>query len=541
MQPNEVHFPVTVLGECPHLYKKSMARLAFGFFAFFIFAQICNAQVAKQATATYRNPVIAGDFADPSVIRVGTTYYAVGTSSEWAPAYPIYTSTDLINWIYLGPVFAELPGWTMGSFWAPELFYRNGTFYVYYTARRKSDKRSYIGVATTKDIRKPFTDHGLLLEWTTEAIDPFVLEDKGKLYITWKAYGLDKGKRIELLGAELEPDGLKRKSQAFTLLQADPGGWEKGGTEGQAIFKRGRYYYMLYSGNACCGAGCNYQVGVARAEQLQGRWEKFSGNPLLVGDAGWKCPGHGTVVTTPDGRYFYLHHAYNGTDFTATGRQGVLSELVFDEKADWPRFRYGTTVPLQAESPAGTGQQTKQDLAVDFSKDTDAVPWVWDVSRPKPIYAIRDGYLQLATDSTGSSFLGWVLKGGTFTFSADIRPQAALLQSICLYGDATNALGLGIRKGGLELWQLKDGVRTVLKTTAIADKAKLVRLQLQSHAGRFYQAGWTLDAGKVQPLTEAPLDGSFLPRWDRAPRAGIYVSGQEKAGSYVQAIHMTHD
>jgi hypothetical protein len=37
------------------------------------------------------------------------------------------------------------------------------------------------------------------------------------------------------------------------------------------------------------------------------------------------------VVVTPDRRYFYLHHAYNGTDFTFAGRQGVLSELVWDE------------------------------------------------------------------------------------------------------------------------------------------------------------------------------------------------------------------
>jgi xylan 1,4-beta-xylosidase len=114
------------------------------------------AQQVKQPapTVTYRNPVIAGDFADPSVIRVGDTYYAAGTSSEWAPAYPIYSSKDLVNWAYVGPVFSSLPEWTMGSFWAPELFHRNGIFYVYYTARRKSDKRSFIGVATTRDLRK---------------------------------------------------------------------------------------------------------------------------------------------------------------------------------------------------------------------------------------------------------------------------------------------------------------------------------------------------------------------------------------------------
>src|SRR5690349_16342408 len=44
--------------------------------------------------AIIQQPVIPGDCADPSVIRVGNTYYATGTSSEWAPHYPLFKSTD---------------------------------------------------------------------------------------------------------------------------------------------------------------------------------------------------------------------------------------------------------------------------------------------------------------------------------------------------------------------------------------------------------------------------------------------------------------
>ncbi len=201
---------------------------------------------------------------------------AAGTSSEWGPAYPVYTSKNLVEWEYVGPVFEKLPGWTMGSYWAPELFFRNGTFYVYYTARRRSDQKSFIGVASTTDLRKGFKDHGLLLEWTNEAIDAYVLEDNGKLYLTWKAYGLDKGKGIEILGAELSADGLKVTGKVFPMIKADAGNWEDGGAEGQAIFKRGKYWYMLYSGNACCGVDCNYQVGLARAEKIRGPWEKYA-------------------------------------------------------------------------------------------------------------------------------------------------------------------------------------------------------------------------------------------------------------------------
>ncbi|GAB3995925.1 family 43 glycosylhydrolase [Spirosoma daeguense] len=495
----------------------------------------------NKPVTTYQNPVIAGDFADPSIIRVGTTYYAVGTSSEWGPAYPIYTSTDLVNWQYVGPVFKNLPEWTMGSYWAPELFYRNGLYYVYYTARRKSDKRSFIGVATTRDLREGFTDKGLIIEWTSEAIDAFIIEENGKLFITWKAYGLDKGKDIEILGAELSADGLKVTGKEFMLIKADRNTWEAGGAEGQAIFKRGRYYYMTYSGNSCCGSNCNYQVGLARAEKLQGPWEKYAKNPVMVSDNNWKCPGHGTVVETPDGRYFYLHHAYNGVDFTNVGRQGLLSELVWDDKTQWPAFRYGTTAPAQAESPFGSVQKKGQDLRFDFSGTTSEVPWVWDVSQTKPSFSVKDGQLQLAGTSTATgSFLGLVIPKGTYKFSADVNPESNLLQSICLYGDADNALGLGVRKNALELWQVKEGTRTVLKTQPLPENTANITLQLNSQFGKFLNFGWLGKDGKFTSMTETVTDGSQLPRWDRAPRIGVSVAGQSSATSHIGSLQLQY-
>src|SRR5688572_16249147 len=69
----------------------------------------------------YTNPVIPGDFADPSVIKVGDTYYATGTSSEWAPHFPLFTSKDLVTWKQVGYIFNKQPSWTASSFWAPEL------------------------------------------------------------------------------------------------------------------------------------------------------------------------------------------------------------------------------------------------------------------------------------------------------------------------------------------------------------------------------------------------------------------------------------
>jgi xylan 1,4-beta-xylosidase len=493
---------------------------------------------------TYRNPVIAGDFADPSVIRVGDTYYAVGTSSEWGPAYPIYTSKNLIDWEYVGPVFDTLPVWTMGSFWAPELYFRNGVYYCYYTARRKYDKQSYIGVATTTDLRKGFKDHGVIIEWTKEAIDAFVVEDKGKLYITWKAYGLDKDRGIEILGAELSPDGLQVIGKEFTMIKADPAGWESGMAEGQAIFKRGNYWYMLYSGNACCGAECDYQVGFARAEKLQGPWVKFEGNPVLFGDDTWKCPGHGTVVVTPENRYFYLHHAYNGVDFTFAGRQGVLSELVWNETTKWPVFRYGRTTPAQAQSPAGPVAVINPNFIVNYERDTVTTPWTYDVSFPKPVFDVKNGALQIENTNQiySGNFLGLTVKNGNYSFMAEVIGKKDLLQSIVIYGDANNAIGYGATEDHIEMWQVKDGVREVLKRQDIPEKYNDIELKLNTRFGRYYEFSWGVKGHKIDSLGSAiRMEAPWLPRWDRAPRVGVNVYGTGEGKAEIKAAQMTYD
>lgn len=493
---------------------------------------------------TFKNPVIAGDFADPSVILVGDTYYACGTSSEWGPAYPVYSSKNLIDWQYVGPVFAELPEWTMGSFWAPELYFRNGTFFVYYTARRKSDKKSYIGVATTKDLKKGFQDHGVIIEWTNEAIDAFVVEDAGKLVITWKAYGLDKDRGIEILGAELSPDGLKVTGKEFSMIKADAGGWEAGGAEGQAIFKRGNYWYMLYSGNACCGNKCDYQVGMARAENLTGPWTKFSGNPILFSNENWKCPGHGTVVITPENRYFYLHHAYDGTDFTFTGRQGMLSELVWDETSKWPAFRYGKTLPARAEAPLNASVQAHSKLDVTFDKEHVKVPWVYDVSFPKPAFSDQNGDLKIENSNRipAGNFLGLTVKNGNYTFTTDVQINPNLMQSIVVYGDANNAVGYGVRNNEIRLWQVKEGVFNVIETHKIAAEQKQIRLKLVSKNGSQYEFSYETTGQKSNSQTSSVLtENAWLPRWDRAPRVGVNVSGDQAGKSEISAVQMKYD
>ena len=75
--------------------------------------------------------VLPGDHPDPSVVKIGNEYWAVGTTSNWFPAFPLYRSIDLVNWKPAGHVFTKMPAWADYYLWAPEISYDNGKVYMY--------------------------------------------------------------------------------------------------------------------------------------------------------------------------------------------------------------------------------------------------------------------------------------------------------------------------------------------------------------------------------------------------------------------------
>src|SRR3954453_15673910 len=88
---------------------------------------------SAQQRAAYANPVMAGDYPDPSVVRVGNDYWATATTSHWAPLFPILHSRDLVNWQIVGAALPQRPAWSDGNYWAPEISVYRGRYYIYYT------------------------------------------------------------------------------------------------------------------------------------------------------------------------------------------------------------------------------------------------------------------------------------------------------------------------------------------------------------------------------------------------------------------------
>lgn len=491
------------------------------------------------AQSVYTNPVIPGDFADPTVIRMGDTYYATGTSSEWAPFYPIFTSTDLVNWKQVGHIFDKQPEWTSNSFWAPEFYLHQDKVYMYYTARNKKGV-SYIGVATADHPAGPYTDHGVIVEYGTEAIDAFILEDNGELFMSWKAYGLDK-RPIELLAAKLSSDGLRLEGEPFSLMRDD----ERIGMEGQQWFKQGEYYYIIYSVLACCGPKSDYQVYVARSKDLRGPYEKYSGNPILYGDGGdiLSC-GHGTVTATPDGRMFYLCHAYLTGDRFYGGRQGILQEMEIGSDG-WVHFKPGNKAQLQHPVPfKGTVQQSVANFEDDFTQSSLAVQWTWNYPFAAVTANINNGVLQLSGKPVADNPNGSVLCVRPvlphYTYETKVVNKNNSLKGLTFYGDSKNFVAFGCSGDKLVIKEMKDGQETVREEAGSFPEG--VYLKMEVTHGSQCSFFWAKEENKWNRFTgeTAPRQYDFLVRWDRVARPGLIHSGsagQPAEFSYFKLIN----
>jgi len=494
-------------------------------------------QVSSSApTVNYSNPVLAGDYADPSVIRVGDDYWATATSSEWAPLYPILHSKNLVDWETVGHVFPDkLPAWADAHFWAPEITYDKGKYYIYYTAKKKGGNLC-VGVASASQATGPYTDHGPLVCQEVGSIDAFPIRDeKGELYLVWKEDANSVRKPTPLWGQRMNEERTALLGEKFELFRNDPNTWEGGLVEGPAIEKRGDYYYLFYAGDACCGRACTYGVGVARSKSIRGPWEKNPANPIMQKNAEWQCPGHGSVVKSKDNRYYFMYHAYNVNSFVYPGRQGLLDEIKWGED-NWPYFE-NRSPSISAGAPHNQNKPQELDVVDEFTKSELAPTWQWSVTEAPHFTLQKENngrlLLQTSPDKIGS-ILGQRTKTADYTATTVLEQQSVSPETqagLTAIGDPENAIGVAMQKGEIVLWSVK-GNKTNIIDRVTAPQGTAIQFRLTTQKGDQMQFAWSTNGQNWNTLNKGQaVDGSYLPPWDRGVRVGLTAKGP--AGSSV--------
>ena len=450
-------------------------------FVFISVSTICAQQPEQH------NPVIRGDRPDPSVIRVGNTYWATVTSGSWEPGFPLFHSRDLVHWEISGAVFQNPPVWMIGDFWAPEISTHRGRFFVYYTGRR-TDGRLCVAVATASVVSGPYTDHGPLVCQPVGSIDGMAVTDDqtGARYLVWKEDGNDPRPPVPTViwAQRLSDDGLKLLGEKVKLIQNEPKKdnqkkeWEHRIVEGPFILRRGNWFYLFYSGNSCCGSTCDYALGVARSKSLLGPYVRNPANPILEANKAWKCPGHGSIVTDSKGRDFLLYHAYRNSDRAVfIGREALLAEVSW--RADgWPKIDQGPEPLAVSEPPADS-------LFDGFDGPDLKATWQWPSFQRPSTTIDHDGWLMLSPpgdheDDALGAVLAQPVTASSFvaTTLVDIAlMKARSVAGLAAYHHREHAVGITVGRGTVSTY-VREGNKDRSSTCENALNALQIYLRM---------------------------------------------------------------
>ena len=322
---------------CKNSGSNSSATLSNGWTPTFSGSNACALSFEYTACGgLYLNPVVDTNCPDPGVLVVDGGYVMACTSGNAAAAFPIRTSSDLVNWTQSGAIFASghRPSWAASDFWAPEIHHVGSGYVAYFTARASNGRLS-IGAATASSPLGPFTDLGapLVQDPSLGLIDATEFEDSsGTPYLVWKVDGNAVGQHTPIKAAQLSADGTQLVGSTVQLITNDES-WEGGVTEGPWVVAHGGDYYLFYSGNSY--ANSTYAVGVARATAPLGPYTKL-GSPILTSNASWIGPGHCSVVQTPDGDWEMVYHAWiaGHVNGPGDGRVDFVDQIVWSN--GWP-------------------------------------------------------------------------------------------------------------------------------------------------------------------------------------------------------------
>jgi len=490
---------------------------------------------------TYTNPVIPGDFPDPSVIRVGEDFYATATTGGWSPHFPILHSKDLVNWKIISAVFNEKPAWAKGDFWAPEIIQDKGRFFVYYTARRDEGKGKKgtlcVAVAVADKPDGVWQDKGTLVCQKMGSIDAFFIRDENdKPFLVWKEDGNDRQKPTWLYAQELDESGTKLLGKPTKLFRNEGSGWENHVVEGSYIIRRDSWFYHFYSGNACCGRECNYALGVARSKTLLGKWEKNPKNPILAENDAWQCPGHGSLVTLADGRDFLLYHAYRqGSKGFNIGRETLLDEVKFENGWATINSRKGASKTADAPFKNTKQQSIFAGLSDEFNENLLAPFWSQALFYNRTAQ-VEDGFLTLAPTMKQFAIERMpeiVLAERTVSanYTATTRIDYAKLATdqfagITTYSWRGNAVGISFGNGKIFTWRRENRKQTDVASIEMPKNETAISLRIRAKDGEVFNFAYSTDGKTWNEVGDkiffGNLEGARLALIynDKTPNAG---------------------
>jgi arabinan endo-1,5-alpha-L-arabinosidase len=124
-------------------------------------------------------------FPDPFVLKFGSVFYghATGRSINGDRVFSVIQSADLIEWEDTGAAMVPKESGPP-LYWAPEVTYSQGRFYLYSSCGNEINMELRIAVSDRPD--SGFVDSGIRLTDEQFAIDPHVfIDNNGEKYLLY--------------------------------------------------------------------------------------------------------------------------------------------------------------------------------------------------------------------------------------------------------------------------------------------------------------------------------------------------------------------
>ena len=252
---------------------------------------------------TYTNPVCEG--ADPFVLLHEGTYYLYSTNA--ADGYKVYTSDDMAEWTCQGYCLKAEDVKGDRGFWAPEIIYRNGKFYMVYIANE------HLGIAVSDSPLGPFKQEEK--KWLNELCEidgHFFIDDDGTVYLYFVRF--EQGNVLWV--AKMNEDLLSYDPSTAKYLFRASEEWELKDcsvVEGAFVLKHNGKYYLTYSANHTRSP--YYAIGCAVADSPMGPFTKVPYNPILKMNDVANGPGHHSFTRSKDGKELVcVYHTHLSKD-----------------------------------------------------------------------------------------------------------------------------------------------------------------------------------------------------------------------------------
>ncbi|MFC3341701.1 family 43 glycosylhydrolase [Paenibacillus abyssi] len=404
-----------------------------------------------------QTPVIGGNFADPSIIRVGRDYYMTHSSYKLTPGLLIWHSRDLQQW---KPVSAALTAY-IGDVWAPDFAEHNGQFYIYFPAG---------GTNWVVSAPSPLGPWSQPVDLGIKGIDPgHITSPDGKRYLHMSGG----------LFTELADDGLSVIGEPRHVYDGwrYPEDWvvEAYSLEGPKLTFHNGYYYLTVAVGGTAGPPTSHMAVSSRSRTPWGPWEHSPYNPIVhteSADEQWWSKGHGSLIETAEGEWLIVYHAYlNG--YHTLGRQTLMEPIEWTEDGWFCISEREVQLPSQPES-----------FNDSFEDSLLALYWQCEGHEPSVRFRPEAGKLtaDVASEQGTASPLLFMPWHERYEAEVEIDTADAAEGRLMLYYNDSAFFGMGVSAAGVRHFRSFKRYGTVPSTSGKA----FIRIRNDKHTVSFY-------------------------------------------------------